>query len=212
MDIRFIGVKLSLIICVFLSQADAKGTIRDFRQFSCQNKVQPSSVEYLREFAPHLLMHALDIDFIVKETGLCTSMLIALMEFQSGIVRNTGNWRTEAKYPFAELSDEIGFLPQLIDVAAKINKARTEVYQRWIPVKQPFAFLFDHSFPPGTPPRFSQEHKKLLFQRLYRGMFMQEFYALVPANPHDRQVVARTWTTMRIHGWQFLRRYSSTDY
>jgi len=50
----------------------------------------------------------------------------------------------------------------------------------------------------------------LLFQRLYRGMFMQEFYPLKQVEP--AQLAGRGWSRLRIHGWNFLRKYSSAVY
>jgi hypothetical protein len=210
MDIKILAVQVGLVATLMCSQASTAGAIRDFQHFNCSNVVQPSSEEYLREYAPHMILHALDIDFIVKETGLCTSMLITLMEFQSGIVRNTGDWRRSSHRPFAELSDKIGFLPQLIDVTEQIKMAQRQVHGYWIPAKQPLAFLFEHRFPPGTPVRFNQDYKKELFKRLYRSMFMQEFYPLQQAGP--AQLAGSGWSRLRIHGWNFLRRYSSAAY
>lgn len=210
MDIRYLTFQFGLVATLLCWQAEAVGDIRDFQHFNCRHAAQPSSEEYLREFAPHMILHALDIDFIVKETGLCTSMLLALIEFQSGIIRNTGDWRRSAHRPFSDLSDKTGFLPQLIDVARQIQRAQQEVHGYWIPAKQPLAFLFQHKFPPGTPVRFNQDYKKLLFQRLYRGMFMQEFYPLKQVEP--AQLAGRGWSRLRIHGWNFLRKYSSAVY
>lgn len=210
MEIKLLTVQIGLIATLLCWQAHAVGDIRDFRHFNCSNVVQPSSEEYLREYAPHMILHALDIDFIVKETRLCTSMLIALIEFQSGIIRNTGDWRRSGRRPFADLSEHSGFLPQLIDVTGQILQAQLQVHDYWIPAKQPFAFLFQHRFPPGTPVRFSQEHKKLQFQRLYRDMFMQEYYPLQQADP--TQLAGRGWSRLRMHGWNYLRRYSSAVY
>lgn len=203
-------VKKTCAFILMLFGCNALAEIKDFRHFACNKEIQPSSEAYLKEYAPHLILHALDIDFIVKETGLCTSMLIALIEFQSGIVRSRRIWDTQANKPFGVLSNRDGFLRQLIDVTEQIKQAQLSVRDDWIPVKQPYAFLFRQSFPPGTPARLVHLNQKVQFRSLYRAMFMQEYF---PLDGEAKMLsVNRSFSRVRIAGWNMIRRYSSSVY
>lgn len=205
MDVRAL---IFVIFTLFSLQSVAQ--IKNFHHFACNKEQQPSSEAYLKEYAPHLILHALDIDFMVKETGLCTSMLITLIEFQSGIVRSTRMWEAEKDKPFGQLSDKAGFLRQLIDVTEQIKQAQLSVRDDWIPVKQPFAFLFRQSYPPGTPARFVHLNQKVQFRALYRAMFMLEYHPLDGATRET--AIGHGWSRARIAGWNMIRRYSSVVY
>ncbi len=75
--------------------------------------------QYLEEHARHLLPHAEEISHIAGEYRVSPRALIALMEQQSGAVRNPDFTETS---PLSDLSDKTGFLPQLRDVATRLRK------------------------------------------------------------------------------------------
>ncbi len=152
-----------------------KAIMMNTLEYRCENVEQPSSKPYLAYYSPHMLQYAVDIDFVVKQTGVCTSLLIALMEQQSGLIRRHSPLRKPWVKPFGDLSKKFGFVPQLVDVAKKLRELKNRSYSGYMPADEAMAYLFNVKLPVGTPKRLLQDGKRFDFQMLYRDMFMHEY-------------------------------------
>jgi len=166
-------------------------------QYRCDNPEQPSSAPFLTYFSPHMLQYAVDIDFVVKQTGVCTSLLIALIEQQSGLIRQQTKLRKPWAKPFGELSEKFGFIAQLVDVAKKLRELKNRSYSGYLPAHEKMAYLFNVELPKGTPKRLLQDDKRLDFQILYRDMFMVEYRPMRYLHTSDfglrQDLLLRSW-------------------
>ncbi len=178
------------------ASVDEKNGIDTFK-YRCENEQQPSSKPYLAYFAPHMMSYAVDIDVVVKQTGVCTSLLIALMEQQSGLIRQHSRLRKPWVKPFGDLSKKTGFIPQLVDVSKKLRELKNRSYTGYLPADEKMAFLFNVKSPPGTPKRLLQDDKRYYFQILYRDMFMQDYMPMQYLHSSDfglrEDFLLRSW-------------------
>lgn len=166
-------------------------------QYRCENPEQPSSAPFLTYFSPHMLEYAVDIDFVVKQTGVCTSLLLALIEQQSGLIRQQTTLRKPWAKPFGDLSEKFGFIGQLVDVAKKLRELKNRSYTGYLPAHEKMAYLFNVELPIGTPKRLLQDDKRLEFQILYRDMFMVEYRPMYYLHSSDfglrQDLLLRSW-------------------
>lgn len=165
--------------------------------YRCNQQQQPSSVAYFKQYSPHMLIHAVDIDFVVKQTGVCTSLLIALMEQETGLIRRHTIKRKPWVQPFGKLSKKYGFIAQLVDVAVKLRQLKNRAYSGYLPANEKMAYLFNVQMPVGTPKRLLQTEARAQFQVLYRDMFMLEYVPTYYLHSSDfglqQDLLLRSW-------------------
>ncbi len=185
-----------LFICHFAAMGNEKNYFDTF-SYSCGRSEQPSSVPYLAHYAPHLLVYAVDIDFVVKQTGVCTSLLLALMEQESALVRRHTVKRKPWVRPFGDLSKKYGFVAQLVDVAVKLRELKNRSYSGYLPATEKMAYLFNTQMPVGTPKWLLQDEDRAAFRRLYRDMFMLEYTPMYYLHSSDfglkQDLLLRSW-------------------
>jgi len=165
--------------------------------YACNQMEQPSSVAYFKQYSPHMLIHAVDIDFVVKQTGVCTSLLIALMEQETGLIRRHTVKRKPWIQPFGQLSKKYGFIAQLVDVAVKLRQLKNRAYSGYLPANEKMAYLFNVQMPVGTPKRLLQIEARAQFKTLYRDMFMLEYVPTYYLHSSDfglkQDLLLRSW-------------------
>lgn len=165
--------------------------------YACNQMEQPSSVAYFKQYSPHMLIHAVDIDFVVKQTGVCTSLLIALMEQETGLIRRHTVKRKPWIQPFGQLSKKYGFIAQLVDVAVKLRQLKNRAYSGYLPADEKMAYLFNVQMPVGTPKRLLQTEARERFKTLYRDMFMLEYVPTYYLHSSDfglkQDLLLRSW-------------------
>ncbi len=165
--------------------------------YACNQMEQPSSVAYFKQYSPHMLIHAVDIDFVVKQTGVCTSLLIALMEQETGLIRRHTVKRKPWIQPFGQLSKKYGFIAQLVDVAVKLRQLKNRAYSGYLPANEKMAYLFNVQMPVGTPNRLLQIEARAQFKTLYRDMFMLEYVPTYYLHSSDfglkQDLLLRSW-------------------
>lgn len=165
--------------------------------YACNQMEQPSSVAYFKQYSPHMLIHAVDIDFVVKQTGVCTSLLIALMEQETGLIRRHTVKRKPWIQPFGQLSKKYGFIAQLVDVAVKLRQLKNRAYSGYLPANEKMAYLFNVQMPVGTPKRLQQIEARAQFKTLYRDMFMLEYVPTYYLHSSDfglkQDLLLRSW-------------------
>lgn len=165
--------------------------------YACNQMEQPSSVAYFKQYSPHMLIHAVDIDFVVKQTGVCTSLLIALMEQETGLIRRHTVKRKPWIQPFGQLSKKYGFIAQLVDVAVKLRQLKNRAYSGYLPANEKMAYLFNVQMPVGTPKRLLQTEAREKFNTLYRDMFMLEYVPTYYLHSSDfglkQDLLLRSW-------------------
>ena len=185
-----------MLVTTFTVVSD-ENRFNDAFLYRCENPEQPSSAPFLKHFSPHMLEYAVDIDFVVKQTGVCTSLLIALIEQQSGLIRQQTNLRKPWAKPFGELSEKFGFIAQLVDVAKKLRELKNRSYSGYLPAHEKMSYLFNVELPKGTPRRLLQDDKRLDFQILYRDMFMVEYRPMRYLHTSDfglrQDLLLRSW-------------------
>lgn len=189
---------LIYILLMFSFSVFAKNTnYFDTFPYHCGHEEQPSSIPYFKQFSPHMLQYAVDIDFVVKQTGVCTSLLIALIEQESGLVRRHTLRRKPWIRPFGALSNKLGFVAQLVDVATKLRELKNRSYTGYLPPDEKMAYLFDVQMPATTPQRLMPDNPRVNFNTLYRDMFMLEFRPLRYLHPSDfglkQDFLLRSW-------------------
>lgn len=189
-----------LAVTVFTVHFSVHGTENkyfDTYVYSCGNAEQPSSAPFLAHFAPHLLVHAIDIDFVVKQTGVCTSLLLALIEQESTLIRRHTTRRKPWVRPFGDLSRKYGFIAQLVDVASKLRQLKNKSYSGYLPSNEKMAYLFDVHSANDTTTRFIQSESRTRFQTLYRDMFMLEYRPMKYLHSSDfglkQDLLLRSW-------------------
>ncbi len=165
--------------------------------YACNKTEQPSSAPFFKEYSPHMLIHAVDIDFVVKQTGVCTSLLIALMEQETGIIRRHTVKRKPWIQPFGTLSKKYGFIAQLVDVSIKLRQLKNRAYSGYLPANEKMAYLFNVQMPVGTPKRLLQIEARAKFRTLYRDMFMMEYVPTYYLHSSDfglkQDLLLRSW-------------------
>ncbi len=165
--------------------------------YACNQMEQPSSVAYFKQYSTHMLIHADDIDFVVKQTGVCTSLLIALMEQETGLIRRHTVKRKPWIQPFGQLSKKYGFIAQLVDVAVKLRQLKNRAYSGYLPANEKMAYLFNVQMPVGTPNRLLQTEARERFKTLYRDMFMLEYVPTYYLHSSDfglkQDLLLRSW-------------------
>lgn len=164
-----------VVLAISFSTSAIERNYFDTFPYGCNQAEQPSSVAYFKQYSPHMLIHAVDIDFVVKQTGVCTSLLIALMEQETGLIRRHSIKRKPWIQPFGKISKKYGFIAQLVDVAVKLRQLKNRAYSGYLPANEKMAYLFDVQMPVGTPKRLLQIEARAKFRTLYRDMFMQEY-------------------------------------
>lgn len=186
----------SALIFSFTSPAAEKGYFDTF-PYACNNADQPSSVAYFKHYSPHMLIHAVDLDFVVKQTGVCTSLLIALMEQETGIIRRHTPKRKPWIQPFGSLSKKYGFIAQLVDVATKIRHLKNRAYSGYLPANEKMAYLFNLHMPVGSARQQLQIDARSRFETLYRDMFMLEYVPTYYLHKSDfglkQDILLRSW-------------------
>lgn len=192
--------KLAFVVLMtsFAGSAVEKNYFDTF-PYSCNKTDQPSSVAFFKEYSPHMLIHAVDIDFVVKQTGVCTSLLIALMEQETGIIRRHTVKRKPWIQPFGKLSKKYGFIAQLVDVSVKLRQLKNRAYSGYLPANENMAYLFNVQMPVGTPKRLLQIEARAKFRTLYRDMFMMEYVPTYYLHSSDFGLKQ----DLLLRGWQF---------
>lgn len=190
--------KLTFVVLMASSTAfAAEKNYFDTFPYACNQVEQPSSVAYFKQYAPHMLIHAMDIDFVVKQTGVCTSLLIALMEQETGLIRQHTIKRKPWIQPFGQLSKKYGFIAQLVDVSLKIRQLKNRAYSGYLPANEKMAYLFNVQMPIGTPKRLLQIEARARFKTLYRDMFMLEYIPTYYLHSSDfglkQDLLLRSW-------------------
>lgn len=189
-----------LVLAVFVVHFSAYGIENNYFDtfaYSCGNVKQPSSAPFLAHFAPHLLTHAVDIDFVVKQTGVCTSLLLALIEQESALVRRHTTRRKPWVRPFGDLSKKYGFIAQLVDVARKLRQLKNKSYSGYLPLDEKMAYLFDANALKSTMTLSFHSESRTRFQTLYRDMFMLEYKPMRYLHSSDfglkQDLLLRSW-------------------
>lgn len=193
---------LALISSMFLFSQHVKAgekTYFDTFTYGCDQKEQPSSIRYLKQFSPHMLVHAVDIDFVVKQTGVCTSLLITLMEQETGIIRRHTLKRKPWIRPFGDLSAKYGFIAQLVDVSVKLRALKNRSYSGYLPADESMAYLFNVKIPASQRIQLSKAKQRADFDTLYRDMFMLEYRPMHMFHSSDFGLQQ----DLLLRGWQF---------
>lgn len=145
---------------------------------------------FLASQAPHLLPYAEHISHWAGYSSISPRVLLALMEQQSGVLRNANLSAQQLAQPFAKLSAKQDFAGQLQDVA---DQLATRLYQEpqhpgaseFSSAQTPSAldFLFE-SVGPQTPAESllesqAQQHTAIAnqFGQIYRQLFAEDFAA-----------------------------------
>jgi LasA protease len=78
---------------------------------------------YLLQNAPHLVKYAEIISHWCGYSSISPKVIIALIEYQTGLISNTQPDPNDMQKPFSSLSDSTGFSKQVKDVAAQLADA-----------------------------------------------------------------------------------------
>ncbi len=192
-------VLLSLLLCGWGVSHAKPHRFGDHFKYSCSQNEKPSAVPFLSFYAPHMLQFAIDIDFVSAQTGICTSILIALIEQQSGLIRQHTRPDKPWNTPFGHLSDKRGFVAQLVDVSITLKRLQQKSESGMLPASEPLAYLFNVGTLTGGPERLSPQTRLQRFETLYRDMFMTEYIA---AQWHNEPHLGFK-QEMMLRGWQF---------
>ncbi|WP_031571430.1 hypothetical protein [Rheinheimera texasensis] len=194
---RFSAMLAYLVLAMSFNTSAVEKNYFDTFPYACNQMEQPSSVAYFKQYSPHMLIHAIDIDFVVKQTGVCTSLLIALMEQETGLIRRHTVKRKPWIQPFGQLSKKYGFIAQLVDVAVKLRQLKNRAYSGYLPANEKMAYLFNVQMPVGTPNRLLQIEARAQFKTLYRDMFMLEYVPTYYLHSSDfglkQDLLLRSW-------------------
>lgn len=194
---RIIAMLTFVLVMTNLTASAMEKNYFDTFPYACNHVEQPSSVAYLNQYSPHMLIHAVDIDFVVKQTGVCTSLLIALMEQETGLIRQQTIKRKPWIQPFGQLSKKYGFIAQLVDVAVKLRQLKNRAYSGYLPANEKMAYLFNVQMSVGTPNRLLQIEARARFRKLYRDMFMLEYVPTYYLHSSDfglkQDLLLRSW-------------------
>jgi hypothetical protein len=194
---RFSAMLAYLVLAMSFNTSAVEKNYFDTFPYACNQMEQPSSVAYFKQYSPHMLIHAVDIDFVVKQTGVCTSLLIALMEQETGLIRRHTVKRKPWIQPFGQLSKKYGFIAQLVDVAVKLRQLKNRAYSGYLPANEKMAYLFNVQMPVGTPNRLLQIEARAQFKTLYRDMFMLEYVPTYYLHSSDfglkQDLLLRSW-------------------
>ncbi len=194
---RFSVMLAYLVLAMSFNTSAVEKNYFDTFPYACNQMEQPSSVAYFKQYSPHMLIHAVDIDFVVKQTGVCTSLLIALMEQETGLIRRHTVKRKPWIQPFGQLSKKYGFIAQLVDVAVKLRQLKNRAYSGYLPANEKMAYLFNVQMPVGTPNRLLQIEARAQFKTLYRDMFMLEYVPTYYLHSSDfglkQDLLLRSW-------------------
>lgn len=194
---RFSVMLAYLVLAMSFNTSAVEKNYFDTFPYACNQMEQPSSAAYFKQYSPHMLIHAVDIDFVVKQTGVCTSLLIALMEQETGLIRRHTVKRKPWIQPFGQLSKKYGFIAQLVDVAVKLRQLKNRAYSGYLPANEKMAYLFNVQMPVGTPNRLLQIEARAQFKTLYRDMFMLEYVPTYYLHSSDfglkQDLLLRSW-------------------
>lgn len=171
----------------------------DHFKYGCYRQTNPSIVPFLRYYAPHVLHYGVDIDFVAARTGICTAVIVALIEQQSGLIRQHTKHNKPWQKPFGYLSEKSGFIAQLIDVSIKLRKLKELSNRGMLSAHDPLAYLFANVTPAATSEQMWPQARRQRFQTLYRDMFMVEYNG---GNWQTHQTFDLTDEAI-LWGWQF---------